>query len=1064
MIKMRKYISFFLFFMLLIPLFSLTISFSQPETLTVSSFKKIKLRYGELTIYQNKTNILRISMFPQNCKHYETKQFVSSVFENNYLVKGYYLVQTSGILIKVYNWKTVFYDPDGNKTIVNDERFQVEKYDKVEGWTKIDLYNPFLTDLSNSTHYIIARVFDNPEGKLSVKYILSEGTGLKHEINFTNKSNDKGEYRILMLLNGIEGNVLSYGNVTREITEETIINPDYFHIGGLTENLRRVEADKLKKTVFDKEQDTVKAKTYMGNYTLKKDESLFIDPDSDTWAVSHSYDDGYDYYSLSWKMDRTSNTVFIKSSPTSTNRNHGGVKFNDIGNVINKDSSITTAYITFDVFGTIYDDVDCTITGDDRDDPPQFSNTDLVQTRTMTSASVTWDETSIGSELHDTPELKTIVQELVELEDWGSGDDMAFCFVGDSDTSRTLSVWAYDGSEDEPKLYIEWVGDEVSPTYDNIGTNNTYIDSPTLFYTEWTDETELDYYIFGTNNTGQWINDTEVALSGSNDWSNVTKTLNETIGIRVEWQIWCNDTSNNWNATGLQYLITTGNFTLTIYFDSGIDMFLNGSLQTVNGSSHSYSSGSIVNITSLRRREFIFYKHVYDSTQTLNNTVYLMMNENQTIIAYSIQKTWPQIEYYYYVYYNGSHYVAMNGSNSLIEFYNVSSASAVINDCFNAIPSEGGVVHLKEGSFNTTEPIEPLDNMTLSGEGTTSIINHGFDGNLIYVYEKEHVMFRDFMINGKRSERSSGTCVWIENCDFVTCLRLTIIEIEDYGILCYKSSGTSIQNNVESCTIRGCNEHGIYYNSITRSHILSNYVEQCDKYGIHVYHADVCVISQNVLQDNDIINVSFDTCCFTTFSDNTLYGGVDQTGKIANLYIRGGADNTIIGNTISDDRQHGIRLHETAKRVSIIGNTISSNDKASIYNRGDDILISNNILAQWNRWHSANDSVAIYCEANHSENIIITGNIFINDYGGLGAIHLAQNTNNTLITNNYFDPSNLQYVLNDEGTNTTVIHNIGLADNISLGDGATGIGISSISFLFGLFAFIIAMVSLSEKR
>jgi hypothetical protein len=40
--------------------------------------------------------------------------------------------------------------------------------------------------------------------------------------------------------------------------------------------------------------------------------------------------------------------------------------------------------------------------------------------------------------------------------------------------------------------------------------------------------------------------------------ANVTKTLNTTVGIRIEWQVWCNDTSNNWNNTGLQFLITIG--------------------------------------------------------------------------------------------------------------------------------------------------------------------------------------------------------------------------------------------------------------------------------------------------------------------------------------------------------------------------------------------------------------------------------------------------------------------------------------------------------------------------
>lgn len=58
-----------------------------------------------------------------------------------------------------------------------------------------------------------------------------------------------------------------------------------------------------------------------------------------------------------------------------------------------------------------------------------------------------------------------------------------------------------------------------------------------------------------------WVNETWVPFStffnSTAAWSNITKTLNSVVGSRVEWRIWANDTSNNWNNTGIQYLITT---------------------------------------------------------------------------------------------------------------------------------------------------------------------------------------------------------------------------------------------------------------------------------------------------------------------------------------------------------------------------------------------------------------------------------------------------------------------------------------------------------------------------
>jgi hypothetical protein len=106
------------------------------------------------------------------------------------------------------------------------------------------------------------------------------------------------------------------------------------------------------------------------------------------------------------------------------------------------------------------------------------------------------------------------------------------------------------------------VADTTPPTYSNVGTNTTQAGQPCQFSVFWNDNVNVSGFIFGTNNTGTWVNDTWVSFTvfynSTAAWSNVTKTLNSTVGVRVEWQIWTNDTSNNWNNTGIQYLITTG--------------------------------------------------------------------------------------------------------------------------------------------------------------------------------------------------------------------------------------------------------------------------------------------------------------------------------------------------------------------------------------------------------------------------------------------------------------------------------------------------------------------------
>ena len=103
--------------------------------------------------------------------------------------------------------------------------------------------------------------------------------------------------------------------------------------------------------------------------------------------------------------------------------------------------------------------------------------------------------------------------------------------------------------------------DITAPTVANINTNhsNPYINSSILFSANWTDAT-LGSYIFSTNSTGSWVNDSPVAFVTS--WSNVTKTMPSTAKI-YDWIIYANDSANNIGSTGL-YELPVYNVSLTL--------------------------------------------------------------------------------------------------------------------------------------------------------------------------------------------------------------------------------------------------------------------------------------------------------------------------------------------------------------------------------------------------------------------------------------------------------------------------------------------------------------------
>jgi PKD repeat protein len=101
---------------------------------------------------------------------------------------------------------------------------------------------------------------------------------------------------------------------------------------------------------------------------------------------------------------------------------------------------------------------------------------------------------------------------------------------------------------------IEAHVDTNPPVWSNTGANNTKPGQPTLFYAKWTDDFGLSGFIFGTNNSGMWVNDTWIPMSGASNWSNVTKILNVTATL-VQWGVWANDTTDNWNYTGTLSLV-----------------------------------------------------------------------------------------------------------------------------------------------------------------------------------------------------------------------------------------------------------------------------------------------------------------------------------------------------------------------------------------------------------------------------------------------------------------------------------------------------------------------------
>ena len=123
--------------------------------------------------------------------------------------------------------------------------------------------------------------------------------------------------------------------------------------------------------------------------------------------------------------------------------------------------------------------------------------------------------------------------------------------------------------------------DRRAPTYSEFSTTSTRTGASFTFRTLWNDNVNVSGYIFESNITGTFSNDTWVPFStfvnSTSAYSSVVKTVNSITGEVIQWRFWCNDSSNNWRDTGFlldsnKVLLVTsmGNVTIELYDDMPI--------------------------------------------------------------------------------------------------------------------------------------------------------------------------------------------------------------------------------------------------------------------------------------------------------------------------------------------------------------------------------------------------------------------------------------------------------------------------------------------------------------
>lgn len=507
-------------------------------------------------------------------------------FENRYATDGYFLIENSHITAKIYEWYSVFLNPDNQGVCVDDERWIVEVYaEKTGKWREVDLYNPILSYFNNGTHLTVTRTFDCPEGLFKITYIVWQGSWLKHDVVFQSRMANSNEFRVTMRLTGIYHDKVKHSEGEETIIGEKHVVSPYFFIGEDNNNLVLSEylwalgefndandewtPTVLKDIIFSTHASGCKADIIIGNYTLMENEQLEIDPATDTWAVGAGSDDCHRRMVPSSFL--LTLTEYYAGSYDADNYKYGaGMRFTNI--TIPQGSTIDSAYLKIYAVASLSGETCNTkISAEDVDDADTFADdATIFDTRysAHTTAMVTWTVPAWTIDTwYTSPDIKTVIQEIKDRPGSASGNDIVIFWEDFDDLSSDVAYRRGESYEDldenEAKLEVTWTSgaqnyvadltQSISSSWSVLIQSSFKSDLSQSFSTSWTTLT-------------QWNAIVDVSQSISTSWQVLTQTNFITDLTQTITSSWITSIQSTFTATLTQAITSTWTVTAGFHY------------------------------------------------------------------------------------------------------------------------------------------------------------------------------------------------------------------------------------------------------------------------------------------------------------------------------------------------------------------------------------------------------------------------------------------------------------------------------------------------------------------
>ncbi len=542
------------------------------------------------------------------------------------------------------------------------------------------------------------------------------------------------------------------------------------------------------------------------------------------------------------------------------------------------------------------------------------------------------------------------------------------------------------------------------PAYSNIGVNNTIANRSTMFYAYWTSDSGLSGFILSTNNSGTWQNESWQLMTGTGNWSNYTKTLNDTAGLSIGYRFYVNDTANYWGTTSIS----------TLFTDEGVPQI--SFISPTSGNNSNQTGGTVtINVTIAESYPdtLIFNWNGTNVTYNYSGTFWnITKNADERYFSTNNPAGLRDGTYTYYVWVNDT-----NGYSNQTETRTLTiNGTDGIQAAIDALPSGGGTVQLESRTYSINNTIY-MDKANVTLNGTSSSI----------------LMFQPH----NNASNGDNNAVYIKLSDCTSCLvdgfkirtNFTWSDGAGRAIHVWNSSNTVIQNmDIDVGTIAGIlfNQKGGggWWNT-TNFTLRNNNIQNSSVSLAYVYDS---------LVENNTITRAYRTfgLDLNSYTQRTrVYNNTVTNSGNGNLKTYIGNDHNIFENNTLINGEYGFELYLGPYDSIFRNNRIYGASKAGIYIVPQyamyNISVSNNIIYN-NKWGILGEYIS---GAGSYANVTIKNNVIFNNtqHGVLlnySAITL--NVSNNIITNNsgygiYFVNGTLNESYNDVWGNVNGSYN-----------------------------------------